>query len=102
MREVHLLHGRRKVAHMQNDRALWPHDEGWLLDGIVADRDDQIGAVYCPMHIVPLRKRGSAHVEPGSTGDRTLAHLRVEERDLQALHEIGQSVSQVRTACSRT
>ena len=59
-------------------------------------------AVYCPMHIVPLRERGGTHVEPGSAGDRTLAHLRVEERDLQALHEIGQRVSQVRTACSRT
>ena len=64
MREVHLLHGRWKVAHVQNDWALRPHDEGWLLDSIVADRDDQIGAVYCPMHIVPLRERGGADIEP--------------------------------------
>jgi len=32
------------------------------------------------LDIVPLRQRGGAHIEAGSSGDRALAHLRVNRR----------------------
>ena len=102
MREIHLLDRRWKVTHMQHDRTVRPHKERRLLDGIVTYGDDQICPVDRPMHVVPLGQRSRAHVEPGAASDRALAHLRVEERDLQALHETRQGLGQVRTACSRT
>jgi hypothetical protein len=55
MREVHLLDGRRKIAHVQDGGAVRPHKEWRLLDGVVAYGDDQVGAIDRPMHVVPLR-----------------------------------------------
>ena len=88
MGEVHLLDRGRKIAHVQDGRAVRTHQERRLLHGVVTYGDDQVRAVDRPMHVVPLGQRGGAHIEPGPAGDRALAHLCVEERDLHALHEI--------------
>ena len=84
MREVDLLDGRRQIADMEDPRSVRAHQEWRLLHRVVADRDDQIGAIDRVMHVVALGQRGGAHVETGAAGDRALAHLGVEERDLQA------------------
>ena len=90
---------------MQNLGSAGAHQEWRLLDSIVPDRDDQIGALDRIMDIVARRQRRGAHVEPGSAGGgalahlRTaLAHLRTEERDLQTPHEIRQGLRQARPA----
>ncbi len=101
MREVHLLDSGGKIADMQDPRSARAHQERRLLHRIVADRDDQIGPLDRIVDIVALRQRGGSHVEPGSAGDGALAHLRIEERDLQALHEIRQGVRQARAARAR-
>jgi hypothetical protein len=88
MREVHLLDRGGQITHMQDPRSALAHQERRFFHRIVADRDDQVGAVNRLVNMVPLGERGSAHVEPGSAGDGALAHLRIEERDLQAPHEI--------------
>ena len=54
MWEVHLLDGGGQVADMQYLRSFLAHDEGRLLDRVVADRDDQIGAVDGLVHVVAL------------------------------------------------
>ena len=87
MREVDLLDLRRRVADMDHLRPLRAHDEGRLLDRVVADGDDQVGAVDRLVDVVALREGGGAHVELRAAGDRALAHLRVEERDPGAPHE---------------
>ena len=94
MREEHLLDGGRQVAHVQHGRSPRAHDEGRFLHRVVPDRNDQIGAVDRPMDVIAFRERGGAHVEPGPTGNRALAHLCVEERDAHAAHEIRQGVRQ--------
>ncbi len=102
IREEHLLDRRGKIAHMQNLRSARTHEEGRLLNRVVADRDDQVGAIDRVVNIVTLGKRGGAHVESGPARDCPFAHLRVEERDLQAIDEIRQRVSKARAACGRT
>ena len=88
VREVHLLHTGGKIAHVQDLRPPRAHDEGRLLDGIVADGDDQIGAIDRLVNMVAFGQRGGAHVQPGPAGDGALPHLRIEEGNLQALHEL--------------
>ena len=80
MREVDLLDVGRRVADMDHLRPALAHDEGRLLDRVVADGDDQVGPVDRPVHVVALGERGGAHVEVGPARDGALAHLRVEER----------------------
>ena len=79
---------------MDHRRAVPAHEERRLLDGVVADRDDQIGPVDRPMHVVALRQRRRPHVEVGASRDGALAHLGVEERDARPAHEIRQRVDQ--------
>jgi hypothetical protein len=62
--------------------------KGGFLDGVVADRDDQIGAINRLVNMVVVGERRGAHVEPGFIGDGALPHLRVEEGDLQAFDEL--------------
>ena len=76
------------------------HDEGRLLDRVVADRDDQVGLVDRPVDIVPLRQGGRAHVEVGSAGDGALAHLGVEERQAGAAHEAGERLDEAGTVAA--
>ena len=90
VREEHFLHVGRRVADMNHLQAVGAHQERRLLDRVMADRDDQIGMIHRPVHVVARRKRGGAHVVLGAAGDGTLAHLRVEERDAGALHEARQ------------
>jgi hypothetical protein len=54
MWEVHLLDGGGQVADMQYLWSFRAHDEGRLLDRVVADRDDQVGAVDGSVHVVAL------------------------------------------------
>jgi hypothetical protein len=88
MREVHLLDRGGQITHMQDPRSARPHQERRFLHRIVADRDDQIGAIDRLVNMVALGQRRGAHVEPGSAGDGALPNLRVEEGDFQALHEL--------------
>ena len=69
------------AADMDHLRPVVAHDEGRLLDGVVADRDDEIGLVDRLVDLVALRQRGGAHIEIGAGVDRALAHLGVEERN---------------------
>ena len=101
VREVDLLDVGRRIADMDHLRPALAHEEGRLLDRVVADGDDQIGPVHRPVHVVALGERGGAHVEVGPARDRALAHLRVEERQLRALHERRELLGHARTACRR-
>ena len=85
---------------MDHLRSALAHDEGRLLDRVVADRDDQIGPVDRPVDVVALRQRRRAHVEVGAAGDGALAHLRVEERQARAAHEARQRLDQPRTVAA--
>ena len=76
---------------MDHLRPARPHDERGLLDGVVADGEDQVGAVDRLVDVVALRERGGSHVEVGAAGDRALAHLRGKERQLQPSEEAVQS-----------
>ena len=82
MGEVDLLDVRRRVADMDHLRPLRAHDEGRLLDRVVPDGDDEVGLVDRLVDVVPLREGGGADVELRAAGDRALAHLRREERNL--------------------
>ncbi len=86
---------------MQDRRSSRPHEEGRLLHRVVADGDDEIRPIDRPMDIVALREGRGAHVEPRSAGDGALAHLRVEERDLDAPHERRQRLREARPARRR-
>ena len=92
MREVDLLDCRGEIPHMQHRRSVRPHEEGRFLDGVVTDGNDQIGAINRVVDIVAFRQCSGPHVEPGHTRDGTLAHLRIEERDLDALDKIRQGL----------
>ncbi len=88
LREKHLLDRGGKSANVQDRGAFRPHEERRLFDSVVTDRDDEVGAIDRPMDIILFREGRSAHVEAGPAGDGALAHLRVDERDLQAPHEV--------------
>ena len=62
LRKVNPLHIGRRVADMDHLRAFRAHDEGRLLDRIVPNGDDQVGAVDGFMNIVALAERGRAHI----------------------------------------
>ena len=70
LREVDLLDGGRRVADVDHLRPVRAHDEGRLLDGVVADRDDQVGLIDRLMDVVALAERGRAHVEIAAAGNR--------------------------------
>ena len=53
------------------------------------------------MDVIALRERGGAHIEPRSAGHGALAHLGVEERDLDPAHEFRQRLRQARPARRR-
>jgi len=99
LREVDLLHRRRRDADMDHLRAVMAHQERWLLDGVMADRNDQVGLVDGLVHPIPLRQRRRAHVEIGAGIDGPLAHLGIEERNLASPHERRQRLGQLRAAC---
>ena len=89
VREKYLLDVGRRVADMNHlEAAGAPMKNGGFAIDVVADRDDQVGAVHpFSCMVVARRKRGGAHVEVRAAGDGALAHLRIEERDAGALHE---------------
>ena len=91
VRVIDFLHIRRQIADMDHPRPVRPHDEGRLLDRVVADADDQVGPVDRLMHVVALGQRRRAHVELGAARDRALAHLRVKERNADAAHEVAKA-----------
>ena len=66
---------------MDDVRPALAHDEGRLLDRIMAYRDDEIGLLDCLVDIVFFRESGGTHVELRSAGNRSLPHLRRKERD---------------------
>ena len=84
---------------MDHLRPLRPHDERRLLDRIVPDGDNQVGAVHRLVDIVALGQRRSAHVELGATGDGALAHLGREKRDAGSAHEAAEACGAARTRC---
>ena len=86
---------------MQDGGPVRTHQERGLFHRVMADRDDQVGAVDGVMDIVALGQRGGAHIEPGAARDRALAHLGVEERDLQPSDERRQGVRQARATGGR-
>jgi len=87
LREVHLFHRRLRVADMDHGRATRAHHERRLFGHLVADGDDHVGLVDRHVHVVALGQRRGAHVQARAPGDRTLAHLRGEERNAGAQHE---------------
>ena len=87
LRKVDPLHVGRRVADVDHLGTLRAHDERRLLDRIVTDGDDQIGAIDGLMHVVTFAERGRAHIEVATAGHRSLPHLRREERNLRAADE---------------
>ena len=74
------------------------HQERGLLDGIMADRNNQIGLVDGLVNPIPFRQRGRAHIEIGARIDGALPHLGVEEWDLASSHERRQRLGELRAA----
>ncbi|KAG1086518.1 hypothetical protein G6F40_013929 [Rhizopus arrhizus] len=87
LREVHLFHRCLRVADMDHGRAARAHHERRLFSDLVADGDDHVGLVDRHVHVVALGQRRGAHVQARATGNRTLAHLRGEERNAGTQHE---------------
>jgi hypothetical protein len=85
MRVVDLFDGRGLVATWMTSGppALFIR-KGGFSTRVVADGDDQVGALDGLVDVVALRERGGAHVEVGAAGDGALAHLRVEEGHARA------------------
>ena len=98
VREVDLFDIGRRIADVDHLRPVRPHQERRLLDRVVTDRDDQVGPVDRLVDVIPLREGCCAHIEIMAAGYGALAHLRVEEGDLGAGDEIGQSGAQARAA----
>jgi hypothetical protein len=86
--EEDLLNSCRQIADVQDRRSVRPHEERRLLHGIVPNRDDQVCLIDSLMNVIVRRERCGPHVELGLAGDRTLAHLGIEEGDLYAAHKI--------------
>ncbi len=99
LREVNPLDVRRRIADMDHLRAFRAHDEGRLLDRIVTDRDDQVGAIDGLMDVVALAQRSRSHVKLAAAGDRSLAHLRREEWNLGTPDEAADPRGAARTRC---
>ena len=92
-----LLDGCRDVADIGDLRSsAVAHQERRLLDGVVPDREDEIGALDRVVNVVALRQRSGAEIELGNAGHRALAHLGIEEGDLRAADEVGQGLHQPR------
>ena len=89
---------RRRVADVDHLGAAGSHDEGRLLDRVVADGDDQVGPVDCLVDVVPLRQGSRAQIEIVTAGHGALAHLGVEEGYLRAGDEVRQSGAQAGAA----
>ena len=87
---------------MNDLRSVMAHEKRRLLDGVVADRNDQVGLIDRLVNPIPLRQRGRAHIEIGAGIDRALPHLGVEERNSAPSHERRQRFGQTRAARRRT
>ena len=74
------------------------HQEGRLLDGVVADRNNQIGLIDGLVNPIPLRQRGRAHIEIGAGTDRALPHLGVEEGNPASSYERRKRLGKMRAA----
>ena len=81
LREIDLLDGCRRVADVNDLRPSGPHDEGRLLDGVMADGDNEIGLVHRLVNIVAFAQCRRSHVEIAAARGRPLPHLGREERD---------------------
>ncbi len=101
MREEHLLHVRRRISDMNHVRAAWPHQKRRLFDGVMSDRNDEIGMIHGPVHVVARRKGRRTHVVIGAAGDGAFAHLRIEEWNAGALHEARQLLDEPGTIAGR-
>ena len=103
IRMVDLFDSGGLVADMDDLRSARTfHEEGRLLDRVVADGDDQVGAFNRLVDVVALRERRGSHVEVRAAGDRPLAHLGVEERQPRAPHEARKSIDQRGPVACRT
>ena len=76
------------------------HQERRLLDRVVPDRHDEIGAIDRLVDVVAFTQSGGAEIEIRSTPDDPLPHLRIEERDADAAHEFGKRRRKLRPACA--
>src|SRR6202035_5601361 len=86
LREVYLLDRRRRGADMDHLRSIMTHQKRGLLDGVMADRNNQVGLVDRLVNPIPLRQSGRAHIEIGARIDGSLPHLGVEEWNLASPH----------------
>jgi len=101
LRKIHLLHRRRRRADMDHLRPVMAHQERRLFDGVVADREDQIGAIDRLVNPVPLRQRCRTHVKIRAGIDGALPHLGIEEWNFRPPHERRQRLGKLRTARGR-
>ena len=99
LRKVDSLHVGGRITDVDHLRALRAHDERRLLDRIVPDGDDQVGAINGLMHVVTFAERGRAHIELAAPGNGSLAHLGREEWNLRAADEASDSCRAPRTRC---
>ena len=83
---------------MDNLRSIMAHQEGRLLDGVVADRNNQIGLIDGLVNPIAFRQRSRAHIEVGAGTDRALPHLGVEEWNSASSHERRERLGKMWTA----
>ena len=63
LRKVDLLHVGGGITNVNHLRALRTHDERRLLNCVMPDGNDQVGAINSLVHVVTFAKRGRAHIE---------------------------------------
>ena len=87
LRKVNPLHIGWRVTNMDHLRTFRTHDEWRLLNRVVTDGNDQIGAINGFMNIVTLAQRGRSHVKLASARRCSLTHLRGEEWNLRTANK---------------
>ncbi len=65
------------------------HQERRLLDRLVPDGHDKVCAIDRPVDVIAFAQCRGAEIEIRRSPDSPLPHLRIEERDADAMNEVG-------------
>ena len=99
LRKVDSLHVGGGITNVNHLRALRTHDERRLLNCVVPDGNDQVGAINSLVHVVTFAKCGRAHIELASPRHCSFSHLRREEGNLRAADESPDACRAPRARC---
>src|SRR5260370_33128239 len=94
MREEYFFHRSRDIADMNDLRAFWAHDEWRFLDGVMTNRNNQVGPVNRLVDVVTFGKSRCSHVKIGSAVHCALAHLGIKKGNPHPPNEVGEHISE--------